>query len=67
MRQEATMNEWLRIMTDYADKLPYPKNFRKYVKNEAKAIYEKILNDGYLMTSPYYVMSKNIKIEDGDM
>ncbi len=56
VRYEATMNEWLRIMINYADELPYSENFRKCVKEEAGRIYEKVKEDGYLMSSPYYVI-----------
>ena len=56
VKDEVTMKEWLRIMINYANSLPYSENFRECIKNEAKAIYEKILNDGYLLISPYYVI-----------
>ena len=55
-KYEAAMSEWLRIMNEYMDQLPYSKDFRMAMKEEAKRIYEKVESDGYLMTPPYYVI-----------
>ncbi len=50
-----TMDEWLRIIENYADKLPYSKDLQSAIKEEARRIYQKVKEDGYIMDPPYYV------------
>jgi len=55
-KYEAPMKEWLQIMMNYIDNLPYSENLKKSLKEEAERIYKKIENEGYLMMPPYYVV-----------